>query len=484
MNSKTLRKCRQRLAVHRRQPVTTEANRDTMNTAAIPNFITQFSAPWLMREDRVQALLGRIQSMPAKPENPKAESEAVDPAMAPKGYGVRHGVARIDVCGVLTKYPMPESWMDEWCGFCPAMPILETLQRALDDWMVRSIVFVIDSPGGMVAGTNLLAEAIAEADKKKPCHAVVSDLAASGGYYIASQCRSIACNAMGKVGCIGVYCVLTDVSKFYEELGVKFSVVSSGGVKGLGADGVVSQELIDDQKRGVMGMYEKFIADVAMGRGISIDESRKLGDGRCWIAPEALKLGLIDVVASVEASMQAITKETHSMTSEQVRAFAAEHPDDEAVKAIRNQGTKAGHAEGVTAERARVTSIIDAAAKHPSLAFEAIKSGQEADAVGLAVKALDEQAAKAKADADAKDAEIARLQAEAKQAKEREAFIAGGGKPIGTAGAPESQPEASTIADPTERAKAEWKANADDLQDRYASEDVYVKARVRQLRQA
>lgn len=276
--------------------------------------LSQFSGPWLMSEDRQYALKARlmaglsrvrtsVEAAPAQASDSGLEADA--PSLSGYALDSRTGVARIDVRGVLTKYPLPDDW-DFYFGFCPTEPLMAALARAMDDYQVRKVVWVLDGPGGMVAGTNELAEAIARANLVKPQHAVVSDLAASGHYYLASQCSTISCNAMGEVGCIGVYAVLWDISKMIADMGVVGTVVGSGGVKGLGADGKVSQELIADVQRGIDGMYAKFIGDVAKGRKISFEQAKLLGDGRVWIGPEALSRKLIDSVASVDDAIKAI----------------------------------------------------------------------------------------------------------------------------------------------------------------------------------
>jgi signal peptide peptidase SppA len=402
--------------------------------------LERLTGAWFMREGDVRAFIARAAAMPQTADKAPAADSI---------YRVVDGMAHIDVCGVLTKDPMPESWMDDYMGTCPTMPILAALERANNDAGVTAVVFHIDSPGGMVAGTNQLAEGIQTS--RKPCYAVVSDLAASGGYYIASQCKAVFANAMAEVGAIGVYCVLVDDSQFWKDLGVEFTLVSSGGVKGLGADGKVTPELIEDEKRGVMAMYEKFVVDVATGRGIGLDEARALADGRIWIAPEAKQRGLIDEVAAIAAAMEAITRKVYTMTSEQVRAFAA---------------SKAGFADGKADERKRAVAVLESAKGRPSIVEDAIRDGLEPDQVALALKA-----------AAAADAEKAALQAELEKAQKQLALLQQDTKSIGTT------PAAPTPAtDPDATAKAEWAAMDDNGREAWIDEGTFVKVRAAELR--
>lgn len=445
-----------------------------LNVAALE----QFAGPWMLSEERIKALFARLRD--ARADIPDDDDGGCEPA--PASYRVQNGVAIFDICGTLTKYPIGYGW-DEALGLCPTTPIMDAVNRAANDWMVRSLNFVIDSPGGMVAGTNQLAELIAKVNRKKSCYATVSDLAASGGYYLASQCRSISCNAMGEVGCIGVYTVLADWSKFYDEFGVKLTVVSSGGVKGLGADGVVSQELIDDQRRGIMGMYEKFIADVASGRGITLDEARKLGDGRCWIAPEALKLGLIDSVSSVDSAIAANIQETQTMNTEAFRAYAAANPEAAEVKELIakgfGDGKKAGIAEAHQNEITRAKEIAAVCDGDYELAFNCFVAGESAATAKLAADAAAKAKAQAKAVADAHAAALAEKDKEIERLK----FEANGRAPVAQRPSASESAPAEVDGDPKAIAKGEWeKMSATDKQ-RYVNEDVYVRARVRELAQ-
>lgn len=262
---------------------------------------TTFGTIWLMADTRVRALLGKIAAGP-----PARLDDGGAPVANVTGYNVSRGIASIDICGVLVKYPSPEPWYDNWCGVTATTSILEKLSRAAADPAVRAIALILDCPGGTVDGTNELAEAVARVNRFKPVHALVSDLAASGGYYIASQCRSITCNAMGSVGSIGVYAVLSDTSAMMESIGIKLTTVATGGVKGAGSDGRVTPALVEDVNRQITATLDKFVADVAQGRGIPSADVRSLADGRVWIAPEALKRRLIDAVASVPDALAAI----------------------------------------------------------------------------------------------------------------------------------------------------------------------------------
>lgn len=310
------------------------------------------SGCWLVSRQVAEDLSKRAVALTTRLFGPGAADDDDDdddtlcPAPSLLEYAKRDGVATIPVVGVLTKYSLGDGWIDDWFGLAPTLSIRTYLDNAIADPEVRSIVLLFDTPGGDANGTYELAEAIAAADKVKPVYAVVSDTCTSGGQLLASQCRSIRANDKAWLGCIGVYRILCDDSKFWADMGISWTVVSSGGIKGAGNDGKVSQELIDDQQREVNDVYELFITYVATGRGMSTEAVRKIADGKSYIAAEAKTLGLLDEVASIDASMAAILEETTAMTEQEFQTYAKANPNS--TKAFRDEGFTDGKTAGVT----------------------------------------------------------------------------------------------------------------------------------------
>jgi len=398
-----------------------------------------------------------------------------------------NGIAHIPVVGVLTKYP---TWCDCYFGFTPAISIQAALINALNDQMVNAIVLHIDCPGGMVAGTTELAEAITAADAKKPVYALISDTCASGGYWLASQCRSITANTTASIGSIGVYQVWTDDSKFWEDMGVTFKVVSSGGIKGMGADGKIPQELIDDAQREIDSIYAKFIGAVASGRGMAEEQVKLLADGRCHMADESKSLGLIDSVASRDAALEAIFLEVSNMTEESFQTHATEHP--ESVAKFVEQGKKAGANDSRLQEIERAKALKAACGERHELALDSFIAGRDPSEVSITVKALDDADAKHKAEADAvakiqaeKDAAAAAKDAEIQALKEKLAFASEGKgglaakpKPVEGEVVDDSDPKSAAKSE----AKAVWAKMTAAQKSEWLDEDTFVRAELRSVR--
>jgi len=306
--------------------------------------VKTFSGHWQMHRPSLEAFVARVNStkladIPRDGERP-----------GDKPYEVDNGVAKIEVVGIITDYPS-DPWFDEYFGLCPAMCVIENLEKAEADPEVVSLCIYIDSPGGLATAGGMLAQAVAGC--KKDVEVRCGGLVASAAYRMATQADAIIANRDSQIGSIGTYTVLADTSKMQDEMGYQLILVSSGGLKGAGADGRVTPELKADVKREIAELNDLFIADFAKGRGLKQTRARELADGRVHIASSAKSLGLID-------SIESVIKENKNMNTNQFAAFAAENPEDQTVKDLVAKGHKAGNAEGVQQERQRVLALFAA----------------------------------------------------------------------------------------------------------------------------
>jgi len=254
-----------------------------------------------------------------------------DAAEATEGYYLRDGVAVIEAVGVLAKQ-IP------WCAgillpeVTSTVALRQAVEEAAADARARAILLLVDSPGGEVAGTQELADAIAEARQVKPVHAHISDLGASAAYWIASQASTISANRTARIGSVGVYAVLEDWSEAYAEHGITVHVLASGANKGVGVSGAaIPDEQLEAILAEVNGLADLFIAAVATGRGMDEAAVRALADGRCYLGAEALAAGLID---HVENSGAALARVAESSTGTPARMSQAATPEGGSTMAL------------------------------------------------------------------------------------------------------------------------------------------------------
>lgn len=218
-----------------------------------------------------------------------------------ENYYTQGTVGVIPVNGVIAKYASQVNGSSQPRGTsCEAIDAMIT--KAADDPNIRSVVFAIESPGGMVSGLPDLADRIASLASKKTTVACGIDITASAAYWLGSQCSGgLYCNQSANVGSIGVYTILIDSSQAASDMGLKVHLVKAGKFKGIGEDGVAigAEQLKTIQER-IDAVYDQFVGAVARGRDMDEADVRKLADGRVHYGQAAVDLGLADGVATLD----------------------------------------------------------------------------------------------------------------------------------------------------------------------------------------
>lgn len=245
-----------------------------------------------------QQMLASVKSGLFKPQVEEADRP-------PLAYEVIDGVAVIPVDGMLTKGKSS-------FGGTSMMELAALIRTANRDPTVEQLMLEIDSPGGTYSGFEAVAYALKSI--AKPSTAKVSDWAASGGLLVAVHCDQILVNKTGQVGSIGCYTVLLDTSKADEEMGLTWTLITSGGLKGAGADGRITPELIADYQKDVDRITREFVQMVAEQRGLAVEAVQALADGRMFNATEALNLGLVDRVID-EMDVETFLEQENAMAA-------------------------------------------------------------------------------------------------------------------------------------------------------------------------
>ncbi|MFI5360324.1 MAG: signal peptide peptidase SppA [Elusimicrobiota bacterium] len=163
---------------------------------------------------------------------------------------------------------------------------------------VKSIVLDINSPGGSVGAVQEIYSRILRVKKEHPglkFVALFGDVAASGGYYIASACDKIVAHPGTLTGSIGVIFEFSNLQGLFSKIGYKMEPIKSGKHKDIGSPGremtveerKILQDLIDDA-------YGQFVQAVADGRKMPVETVKPLADGRIYSGNQALHNGLVD----------------------------------------------------------------------------------------------------------------------------------------------------------------------------------------------
>ena len=258
--------------------------------------LSQYFGIWAHEETRFAQQLHAIQTMDLSAHiAANAARDVSRPESSNEG-----AVLVVDVEGSLTKRGSSLSAAGSM------VRLGRTIRNAARDPEVAGIIIRIDSPGGTVSGTADLGDEIRNAAKQKPTWAFVEDLAASAGYWLASQAgRVIANNRTAQVGSIGVYMGLYDVSRMAEEEGVEAVVIKAGSdLKGTGFPGA---KVTDEQKAYLQELVDnahaEFRSAITAGRNLSGEALDRVSTGRVWPAHEAMGLGLVDSIQSFDQTL-------------------------------------------------------------------------------------------------------------------------------------------------------------------------------------
>jgi len=186
-----------------------------------------------------------------------------------------------------------------------AATIAEALADAAADPDVSAIVLRIDSPGGSLLASEQVWRAVARArEGGKPVIASFSDVAASGGYYVAAPADAIVAQPASITGSIGVLVVRPVLAKLLAELDVGVATLTRGARADLA---LASQPLSPASRawlqREVDAAYELFVARVSAGRPLDPPGVDLVGRGRVWSGADAAERGLVDALGGLATAV-------------------------------------------------------------------------------------------------------------------------------------------------------------------------------------
>ncbi len=184
-----------------------------------------------------------------------------------------------------------------------ANDIISALESALADQGTSGIILKINSPGGSPVQAGQVFDEIIrirEEHSDTPVYAVITDIGASGGYYIAAAAEKIYADRASAVGSIGVRLDSFGVVDAMQKLGIERRSITAGENKAIldpfldvnPQHRVFIQQVVDD-------IHTQFITAVKQGRGDRLSDDENLFSGLFWSGTQAVTLGLVDELASV-----------------------------------------------------------------------------------------------------------------------------------------------------------------------------------------
>jgi protease IV len=189
--------------------------------------------------------------------------------------------------------------------------VVKAVNDAAADRSIKAIILRVDSPGGSALASDLMWKAIENAKAKgKPVVVSMSDVAASGGYYISCNADKIVAEPTSITGSIGVFMGKPVVKEMYEWFGVTNEYILRG--KNAGIFRITEKWTTEERAKMVEQTnhiyFGNFIPKVAKGRNMTDEQVNTVGQGRVWTGSQAKENGLIDEFGGLERAI-AIAKE-------------------------------------------------------------------------------------------------------------------------------------------------------------------------------
>ena len=178
---------------------------------------------------------------------------------------------------------------------------VELLERLKDDDDVVAVVLRVDSPGGSALASDVMWRAIEQLSEEKPVVASMASYAASGGYYISMPTDYIVAEPSTLTGSIGVFGGKFALAGLYEKMGVTTWHQQRGELANLyNTTDPFSEAERKAIRTRIVAFYDTFVQKAADGRGMSWDEVDAVAGGRVWTGAQAVEVGLVDEVGSLE----------------------------------------------------------------------------------------------------------------------------------------------------------------------------------------
>ena len=182
------------------------------------------------------------------------------------------------------------------------------LRKLADDDNVKAVVFRVNSGGGSAVASEQIRHALKLVKAKKPVVVSMGGMAASGGYWISSPANYIFAEPTTITGSIGIFGLIPNFSGLVtDKLGVTFDGVTTNKFSDYETDlilGKDNDEIMKHLQTYINQGYLQFLDIVSEGRGIKPAEVDSIGQGRVWLATDALKIKLVDQLGSLDDAVK------------------------------------------------------------------------------------------------------------------------------------------------------------------------------------
>lgn len=225
---------------------------------------------------------------------------------APINIHETKGIKRVAVLPVIGVIGKRLNMFNDVSGGVSTELLKKDIQRVIDDPSIDATVLDMESPGGVIDGIRELAEYIFQMRDKKPIVAYANGEMASGALYIGAATDKITAFDTAEIGSIGVWVGHSDYSKFFEDLGIKNTIIRSTKFKAAVNKYEPLTSDIKEYVQEIVDHYaEMFVEDLAKYRNTDIEKvNKEWANGKMFPARKALDIGLIDHIMTLEETIQ------------------------------------------------------------------------------------------------------------------------------------------------------------------------------------
>jgi protease-4 len=223
-------------------------------------------------------------------------------------YNKRTKIAIIQAAGEITSDSQTITPINEDAGITDGR-MVKYLEEARTDNDVKAIILRVDSPGGSALASDNIWQEIMKVRKEKPVYASMSDVAASGGYYISMACDTIIAYPQTITGSIGVISMVPNVSGLLNKLGFTTDTINVGKDAQFMNGSFPFTDYDKKKFRDAMQtIYFDFVSKAAKSRKKTFEELRAVAKGRVWTGQDALKIGLVDMLGNYQTAIDVAKK--------------------------------------------------------------------------------------------------------------------------------------------------------------------------------
>lgn len=198
-------------------------------------------------------------------------------------------------------------------------PVVKALQKLLQDDAIKAVILRIDSGGGSALASDLIWRATQQVRAKKPIVVSMSDVAASGGYFIACGGNKIVAQPGTITGSIGILSAYPTFGRLFQKFGIGTATMGRGQFSTMGApDRKLTEAEFQKMHEGIAALYDLFLDRVSQGRGLTKEKVNAIGRGRVWTGEQARERGLVDRLGGFPEAVDEVKKLLHLSPGQEV----------------------------------------------------------------------------------------------------------------------------------------------------------------------